>query len=81
VKIFEPLAAAGEATADQLAHAASYAEGLARWRAREFAEAAACFARYADTDPASAAFLARAKRYLAQPPGPGWEPVNALEGK
>jgi adenylate cyclase len=81
VKIFEPLAAASEATADQLAHAASYAEGLSRWRLREFAGAAECFARYADADPAAAAFLARAKKLLAHPPDPDWEPVNVLEGK
>jgi class 3 adenylate cyclase/CHASE2 domain-containing sensor protein len=81
VKIFEPLALAGQATADQLAFAESYAEGLASWRARDFAGAAACFARFADTDPPSAAFLARAKVCVARPPGPDWEPVNVLEGK
>jgi adenylate cyclase len=64
-----------------LAHAASYADGLSRWRLREFARAAECFARYADADPAAAAFLARAKKLLAHPPDPDWEPVNVLEGK
>jgi class 3 adenylate cyclase/CHASE2 domain-containing sensor protein len=81
VKIFEPLALAGQATVDQLAHAESYAEGLARWRARDFAGAAASFARFAHTDPPSGAFLARAKMYVTRPPGADWEPISVLEGK
>src|SRR5262249_36370722 len=81
VRVFEPLAPTGGATPDQLAIAAGYAEGLARWRARDFAGAAEWFARLGEADPASAAFLKRAKAYMAQPPGPDWEPVNVLEGK
>jgi adenylate cyclase len=81
VKIFEPLALAGQATADQLAVAGSYAEGLARWRARDFAGAAASFARFADYDPPSGAFLARAKVCVTRPPDADWEPINVLEGK
>jgi adenylate cyclase len=81
VRIFEPLAPTGGATSDQLAIAAGYADGLACWRARDFAGAAEWFARFADVDPASAAFLKRAKAYMAQSPGPDWEPVNVLEGK
>jgi adenylate cyclase len=81
VKIFEPLALAGEATTEQLACAVNYAEGLARWRSGDFEGAAACFSRFADADPPSSAFLARAKRCMAQPPGPDWDPVHILEGK
>ena len=81
VKIFEPLAVAGEATREQLAYAASYAQGLDRWRSRDFKGAVTCFSHFADADPPSSAFLARAERHLAQPPGPDWAPVYVLEGK
>jgi class 3 adenylate cyclase/CHASE2 domain-containing sensor protein len=81
VRIFEPLAAAGQAGPDDLAQAAAYADGLAHWRARDFAGAAECFARFAHADPAAAAFLARAKGLAAHPPEPNWEPVYRLEGK
>jgi class 3 adenylate cyclase len=81
VRIFEPIAAAGEATPEDIAHAAAYADGLAHWRARDFAGAAECFARFPDADPAAAAFLARAKVAAAHPSGPDGEPVYRLEGK
>ena len=61
--------------------AAAYAAGLERWRARDFAGAATCFERVAGSDPPSALFLARARRLALEPPGGGWEPVNALESK
>jgi class 3 adenylate cyclase/CHASE2 domain-containing sensor protein len=80
VKILEPLGE-GAASAVDEAVAAAYAEGLAHWRARDFAEAATCFARVADRDPPSALFLERARKFAAHPPGPDWEPVNTLEGK
>ena len=81
VKIFEPLAGSGQVSADDEARASAYAEGLARWRARDFAGAAECFERFAHADPPSALFMARAKACAANPPGPEWEPVNTLEGK
>jgi len=74
VRIFEP-------SPEDLAQAAAYADGLARWRARDFLGAAECFMRFAHADPAAAAFLARAKVLAAHPPGPDWEPVYRLEGK
>lgn len=80
VKILEPLGDPAHPDADAEAVAA-YAEGLARWRRRDFAGAAASFARVADRDKPSALFLARAQALAAQPPGPDWEPVNTLEGK
>lgn len=81
VKIFEPLAESGHAMPDQSARAAIYAEGLARWRARDFSGAAKCFERIADADPPSARFLARAKEFSSHPPDADWEPVCTLEGK
>jgi adenylate cyclase len=81
VRIFEPLAQVGQVTADKQAHASTYAEGLARWRARDFAGAVACFQRFAHVDPPSALFSARALPYISRPPSADWQPVTALEGK
>jgi len=81
VNIYEPLAEVGEATAEQSARARAYAEGLARWRAGDFAGAKQGFERFADDDPPSARFLERAATLAAHPPGPDWEPVSTLEGK
>jgi class 3 adenylate cyclase len=81
VKIYELMAPAGEETPPQRDAAASYAEGLARWRNREFEAAAHSFARAAAFDKPSALFLARARELAQQPPSADWEPVSALEGK
>ena len=81
VRIYELLAEAGQQTPQQAAAATAYAEGLAHWRVREFDVAAKCFARAADIDKPSALFLERAKAFASHPPGPDWEPVNALEAK
>lgn len=81
VHIYEPLALAGMETAEQTAHAAAYAQALACWRSRDFAGAAAHFARIAGGDPPAARFLERAKTLAAYPPDATWEPVLKLEGK
>ena len=81
VRIYEPLAAADAVTPEQLSRGKAYAEGLARFRARDFTGAAEHFAHAADADPPSALFLARVRELARRPPGPDWEPVNALEEK
>jgi adenylate cyclase len=81
VRIYEPLAAAGAVTPEQQSCRKAYAEGLARFRARDFTGAAEHFAHAADADPPSALFLARVRELARRPPGPDWEPVNALEEK
>ncbi len=81
VKIYELLAEAGQETAQQVESATAYAEGLARWRNREFAAAAVCFERVVATDKPSQLFAGRARALVADPPGPDWEPVNTLHGK
>ena len=58
----------------------AYQEGLARYRARDFAGALEAFNRHPD-DPPAAKFAARVRELLAEPPGPDWEPINALEEK
>ncbi len=81
IRIYEPLAAAGEVAPQRLSWSKTYAEGLARFRVRDFAGAAELFARCADADPPSALFRERARELARRPPGPDWEPVNALEEK
>lgn len=81
VRIHEPLAEAGRESPEQAAHAGAYAEGLARWRARDFAAARDAFARYAAADPAAARFHARAEALAGDPPGPDWDPVTTLTEK
>lgn len=80
VRIYEALAEGGPSD-DQRAHAATYSAGLERWRAGDFEAAAARFRESADGDPVAAKFLVRAEKLAAQPPGPGWEPVNTLGDK
>ncbi|UWU91418.1 adenylate/guanylate cyclase domain-containing protein [Bradyrhizobium sp. CB1015] len=81
IRVFEPLAETGAESAEQAKMAAAYAEGLACWRAREFAKAADAFDGVAKIDPASARFAKRAKMLTETPPPPDWTPVNTLEGK
>ena len=81
IKVFEPLAEKGTESAGQTKIAAAYAEGLACWRAREFAKAADAFGRTAEMDPASALFGKRATALATNPPASDWTPVNILEGK
>jgi class 3 adenylate cyclase len=77
VRIYEPLGEAGQVDPAQLARMAYYSEGLAHWRARDFAAAGQCFL-LADHDPPSARFAARAKDLSANPPGVDWEPIEDL---
>lgn len=81
IRVFEPLANRGAESAGQKKIAAAYAEGLACWRAREFARAAGAFGRMAEMDPASALFGKRATALATDPPRSDWTPVNILEGK
>ena len=81
LKLYELLAEAGQETTQQEQAAAAYAEGLAHWRVREFAAAAACFQRVAEFDRPSALFLSRASEFSNHPPAVDWEPVSALESK
>jgi adenylate cyclase len=81
IKVFEPLGDKGAESGEQKKVAAAYAEGLAYWRAREFARAAEMFERTAEIDAASTLFGKRARALAATPPPPDWTPVNVLEGK
>jgi class 3 adenylate cyclase/CHASE2 domain-containing sensor protein len=81
VRIHEPLAETGRETASQSRVASTYAEGLARWRSRDFQGAAACFERIATDDPTAALYLKRARELMQHPPGDDWEAIVTLEGK
>ncbi|WP_038966597.1 adenylate/guanylate cyclase domain-containing protein, partial [Bradyrhizobium diazoefficiens] len=81
IKVFEPLAERDGESAEQKKVTALYAEGLACWRAREFAKAVDAFDRLAKVDPPSSMFAKRARALVANPPPLEWTPVNTLEGK
>jgi adenylate cyclase len=82
--LFELMAPQGELDPARAALAARYAEGLAAYRARDFAAAlrhfAACLA-LAPEDGPSAALLARARGFLAAPPPPVWDGSFDLTAK
>jgi adenylate cyclase len=75
------LALSKQETPEQAASAATYADGLAHWRVREFDAAAKCFERVAEIDKPSGLFLGRANAFRSDPPGPDWNPVSVLKGK
>jgi adenylate cyclase len=81
IRVFEPICEAGRQSPEHLARTSSYGEGLARWRARDFAGAARAFAVSADADAPSALYLARAKHLVENPPAEDWRPVQTLEDK
>lgn len=81
VKIYEPLAESGHLTPDQERTKSIYADGLARWRARDFQGATTCFAQLAGDDPPARLFRARAETLARHPPGTDWEAVLTLEAK
>ena len=80
VNIYEPLGPAGEIPPERRARSDAYAMGLKLYRAKDFAGAAKAFATFPDDQPA-VRFAERAQDLAQHPPGPDWEPVNALEEK
>lgn len=75
------LAADAERWATLRAH---FAEGLAAYRARRFADAIAAFERALDersNDHPSALYIRRARALLATPPPPDWEAVVTFDEK
>ena len=81
LRIYELLALSSQLTEAQQKSASDYAEGLAHWRAREFAAAVAAFGRSAETDRAAAMFRDRAHVLVTFPPGADWDPVRSLQEK
>jgi adenylate cyclase len=81
VRLHEPLAEKDKEIDSQRRVASIYADGLARWRSRDFQGAATSFEQIATDDPPAALFLARAREFARHPPGDDWEAVATLEGK
>jgi class 3 adenylate cyclase len=77
VRVYELVGPAGSAPPP---HLARFAEGLALYRERRFAEARAAFLASPE-DPPSRIFAARCEALLAQPPPEGWEGVFSLDSK
>jgi adenylate cyclase/guanylate cyclase len=81
LKIYELLALSTEIAASRQASIASYADGLAHWRAREFELAAKCFDRTAEIDRPASLFCRRARELAQNPPGEDWDPIRTLQEK
>jgi adenylate cyclase len=81
VRIYEPLALTADRTDEQATFAAAYAEGLAHWRSKDFAGAAASFDRFSDCDPPARLFRERARSFMSTSLPGAWIPVNVLETK
>jgi adenylate cyclase len=79
VRIFEPLTEHGLQSSEQQACASAYAEGLSRWREKNFGAAAAAFARCADSDRPSALFLARVESLRSTSLPHDWDPIYRAE--
>ena len=59
---------------------ASYASGLAHWRAGALPQAADCFAQHAPDDPPSHLFAGRVRAAL-EDGSAAWDPVRSLQEK
>ncbi|CAN7367966.1 adenylate/guanylate cyclase domain-containing protein [Bradyrhizobium sp. LjRoot220] len=81
LKIYQLLARPTEPSDSEQAVMANYAEGLAHWRAREFALAAESFERSSDIDRPAALFSRRARELVQNPPGEDWDPIRTLQEK
>jgi class 3 adenylate cyclase len=78
--IFEPLAPNAEATPAERELASHYAEALAHYRARRFAEAAALWEGLPGDGPARV-MAERARAYAEAPPPEDWDGVFVMTGK
>lgn len=81
LSIHEPLALKAEAGQAERDRAASYADALAHYRARRFAEAAAIWDGLGAEDGPARVMAARAREYLERPPPEDWDGVFVMSGK
>src|SRR5262245_59699162 len=81
VRIYKPLALSADRTEEHATFAEAYAEGLARWRGKDFTGAAASFDRFSDCDPPARLFRERARKLMDTSPPGAWIAVNVLETK
>ena len=80
VRVFEVIDLVGHATAGQLAAARRFEEGLALYRAREFARAREIFLELSD-DPPSKLYEQRCAEFLSEPPPQDWDGVWHMKEK
>src|SRR6185312_12225501 len=73
VRLFQPDGLRGAISAETLALTEDFSRGVAAYRARRFAEAAAIFEPLAETDPLARLYLEWARRYSAEPPPDSWD--------
>jgi adenylate cyclase len=81
VRVYEPLALAGEETPEQATHRQDYAQALVYWHARDFAACAKALSAGAGSDRPSSLLRERAERFCIDPPGPDWDSVTPIEAK
>ncbi len=81
VRIFEPWPSGTTDDRAQTAQLTAYAEGLSKWRGRDFEGAAAAFSAIADIDRPASIFCERARKFALNPPAQDWRPVNMLDIK
>ena len=83
VRIHELLGTKAKASPRAVELTRGFAEGLAAFRARRWAEAAKAFTHLEQEykDVPSRVFLARIKIYSSRPPGPDWNGVSVLAAK
>jgi adenylate cyclase len=81
VRIYEPMAVAGEVTDECQRLMKAYAEGLRCWRAQDFAGASRSFESISEIDPPACFFVRRCRQLMQQPPPPDLDHVHALETK
>jgi class 3 adenylate cyclase len=81
VRVYEPVGLVGEITDEQLLLMKLYAEGLRRWRSRDFAGACQSFECLSETDLPARFFLKRSRQFMQEPPPSDWDHVHALDSK
>ncbi|HTL38503.1 MAG TPA: adenylate/guanylate cyclase domain-containing protein, partial [Kofleriaceae bacterium] len=80
VTVYEVLDEKGKADAAWVARARKFEEGLALYRARDFAGARAIFEAN-EVDPPSEVYVERCKLFEAEPPGADWDGVWRMKEK
>jgi len=79
--IHQPLALASAASEVERRAAARYAEALAHYRGRRFAEASAIWEALGAADGPARVMAARTREYLETPPPDDWDGVFVMAGK
>jgi adenylate cyclase len=82
--VYELLGLRGEVSAADEALAAAYAQGLAKYRERDWQAALELFLqaeRLREGDVASARLIARCRAYQMNPPGENWDGAQRLSEK